>query len=235
MILHIPHSSTRMINSVKVDNLKRNIDLLTDWFVDDLFEYPGEKAHPVIFEYSRLVVDVERFKSDCMDEFGKGFAYQTDIDGYPINRDIDECVRLYDEYHLRFTNLVNEYLALFPRVVIVDCHTFNNDPLPWERISISPRPDICIGVSDDNINTSLVDRVIHHLIDKDISFLINTPYSGSMVPKHFIGHPDVHSIMIEVNKSLYLNNEYGKSDSFDRCKGIITGVLDIIHEWQKDQ
>lgn len=234
MILHIPHTSTRMIDSVQVENAQKNLNLLTDWYADELFEYPGEKAHQVVFDYSRLVVDVERFKVDEMESVGKGFAYRTDIDDNPIIRDIDECEHIYDEYHRDFTNLVNQYLSLVSPVVIVDCHTFNSDPLPWEDVNL-PRPDICIGVNVNNIDLRLVKDVYRYFFNHGLSVSINVPYSGSIVPSHFIDDEDVVSIMIEVNKSLYLNNEYGKSDSFEKCKDIIRGALDIIYEWKEEQ
>jgi len=64
MILHIPHSRTGLIDEVEINNLDENINLLTDWYVDSLFNH--EAAQKLIFNYSRFVVDVERFRSDPM-------------------------------------------------------------------------------------------------------------------------------------------------------------------------
>lgn len=232
MLLHIPHSSTKMIDSVKVPNLDKNIGMLTDWYVNELFDYPGERAEKVVFPYSRLVVDVERFKDDVMEYAGKGYLYQSDVNLNKIIRDRDIGEQIYDEYHYSLNTLVNQYFTLFPVLVIVDCHSFNPTPLPWEDSSLY-RPDICIGTDFGHTPIDLSKLVFHYFVDKGYSTLINEPYFGSIVPSQSVSSENLFTIMIEVNKGLYLNTEYKKTSNFNKVKEDITGALDIIYEWQE--
>ena len=232
MILHIPHSSTKMIYGVDVPNLEKNLNLLTDWYAGELFQH--STASRVVANLSRLVVDVERLPGDPMKEFGKGRFYSTDVDGNPIIREPSEIYKnLYSDYHDWLNTTIHGYLSYFPVVVIVDCHTFNPEPLPWERI-FEERPDICIGINDTHIPEGLVDILKNYFENEELSVGINTPYSGAIIPRDFIKRSDVYSIMIEVNKSLYLNNDgYEKrSGRFGDTQYGISQALGLINDWE---
>lgn len=235
MILHIPHASTRMIDGIIVKDFKENINLLTDWYADELFSYNGSPK--VIAEFSRLVTDVERFVNDPMEKFGKGYIYSTNINDRPIIREIrvmERCKGIYNAHHLVFSTVVSGYIPYFPVAMIVDCHTFNNDPLPWEEKS--ERPDFCIGFNEGSGVDTLV-TIIKSILNKEgYSVGINTPYSGAIVPKGFEDNKNICSIMIEVNKRLYLNtNTFKKMNPhFKGTKDIISKVLGLINEWEKN-
>jgi N-formylglutamate amidohydrolase len=217
--------------------MKDTINLLTDWYADELFDYPGERAQKIIFDYSRLVVDVERFKTDPMESVNKGYIYKSDVYGSPIFRDddiFDVCETLYDNHHENLNLTVGTHLALFSKVVIVDCHTFNNDRLPWEDKSLWS-PDICIGSDEYHTPNKLLYSVVNYFTSRGLTVNINTPYSGTIVPSfYYKKDKDVSSIMIEVNKRLYLNDKYKKNEDFDEVKRIISGALDTIYEWEED-
>ncbi len=63
MILHIPHASILIPENLRNQilltdkELAQELMLMTDWFVDEIFEFPG--ASVVRFPVSRLLVDVE--------------------------------------------------------------------------------------------------------------------------------------------------------------------------------
>lgn len=230
MILHIPHSSTEMLYTVRVKNLVDSINLMTDWFADELFFHPD--AESIVFETSRLCVDVERYKNDEMRHHGKGFLYDTDVHGDLIYRTDDEYSEdTYDQYHYDLNSMVYSHIGYFPIVTIVDCHTFNDIPLQWE--APGPRPDICIGTDDFHTPQDLVMELTKYFHSKNLTVRINDPYSGTMVPSEFSDDKCLKSIMIEVNKRLYLNDKYQKNDNFGEVKDIITEALDIINEWER--
>lgn len=233
MILHIPHSSTKMIPSVHVPHLEGSINLMTDWYTDELFA-SDEAANTLVFDHSRLVVDVERFMvDDPMEKHGKGFMYSKDVYGYPIARDSVTEIELYMGHHDRLNNIVSESFSLWPIVTIVDCHSFNDIPLRWEDYS-SERPHICIGFSDVR-HHDLVSLVAKYFNTNGMSVEFNSPYEGSIMPGMFRDDSNLYSIMIEVNKKLYLDDKYNKNGDFSRIKSIITGALDVINEWEKKE
>ena len=58
----------------------------------------------------------------------------------------------------------------------------------------------------------------------------NRPYDGTMVPGSFL-HKDarVHSIMVEVNRSLYMNEDTGeRSAGFGKVRRKIQSAVDAI-------
>ncbi|MBQ7673303.1 MAG: hypothetical protein IJT36_02095 [Alphaproteobacteria bacterium] len=61
----------------------------------------------------------------------------------------------------------------------------------------------------------------------------NTPFAGTIVPEPFYSQKDkrVKSLMIEVNRSLYMNEKTGeKKSSFDEVKDVIQDFLRLAGE-----
>ena len=89
-IIHIPHSSRQIPEKYRdqftIDDKALNVELdkLTDHFTDSMTE--GVEANKIIFPYSRLLVDVERFVDDAlepMSERGMGVIYSN---GHALNK-----------------------------------------------------------------------------------------------------------------------------------------------------
>lgn len=77
--------------------------------------------------------------------------------------------------------------------------------------------------------TMLTVREMKNLLElKGYKVGINNPYSNAIVPSQFYGNELVKSIMIEVNKRLYLTDKFEKSDNFLKTKTTITELLEII-------
>jgi N-formylglutamate deformylase len=230
MILHIPHSSTVFPEPVGASN--NDINLLTDWFVDELFVHSNSSR--VVFPYSRLFCDVERYRDDAdepMAEKGHGVVYRKGATGNVIERspDDEEAVRVnyYDKHHKEFAKTVREHLTMFPKVVIVDCHSFSDTPLVHEESGF--RPDICLGYNE---HFELVDELADYFVGKGYDIGFNDPFSGAIVPEEFKDDPRVESILIEVNRSLYLTDKYGKNVEFDFIKDILSGALNIVSKYE---
>lgn len=223
MILHIPHSSTKMKEGIFIKRLKDNKNLYTDWFTDELFFH--EAYERIVFPYSRFVCDVERLENDYMNEYGLGKFYTKDVFGNPITREQDYS-HLYEYHHEKLNEKTNFLLGFFKNVTIVDCHSFNDDPFYFEMDV--ERPDICLGINNNN-SIELVHKLIMYFSYYGLKIFINAPYKGSIVPSWFINDPHVNSIMIEVNKKLYLDYKYLKNKNFNKIQNIITGALDIIN------
>ena len=216
MILHIPHSSRELGGHVELSNELRNLSYLTDTDVDMIFD----DGVPIKFPFSRFVCDVERLKvNEPMDSKGQGIIYRKDCYGNGIIRHIsdEDVYKMYDEHHRKLTLMINKQLAYIEHVVIVDCHSFPPD--------IAEDVDVCIGTDDIHTPVELVDLVVTHLLEKGVSVKINEPYGGTMVPEHHKDNPLVQSIMIDVNKKLYVNNMY-------EFKPIITELLEKINEYE---
>lgn len=82
-VLHIPHSSTHIpdYTGFDMEKVQVNIDQLTDWATDEIFNVGG--VEKIVTPFSRLFCDVERFDDDVepMLQIGRGFYY---TNGYMV-------------------------------------------------------------------------------------------------------------------------------------------------------
>ena len=87
-------------------------------------------------------------------------------------------------------------------------------------------PDICIGYDEENVDMALVKILKEEFQNFKVS--INSPYSGSMMPGRFSGNDNVKSVMIEINKRLYLNADNRKSDDFMKIHFILDMLMSSL-------
>lgn len=234
IILHVPHASLYIPADVKSQFLLSERDLgaeilaITDRYVDELFAVPGTAM--IKSPVSRLVVDMERFRSDedeVMAAVGMGAVYERTSDGQKL-RDITPAVRAalleryYDPYHREFESAVAAWLDREGRCLIIDCHSFPSRPLPYELDQDPDRPEICLGTCDFHTPERLRDYT-RDWMAKHFSVAMNRPFAGTFVPSRFYRRDErVSSIMIEVNRSLYMDEaNRKKNDDFDRTKGLM--------------
>jgi len=205
---------------------------MTDWYTHELFDHPNAKR--VVLNVSRLVCDVERYtntKVEAMEYYGMGVCYTKRSNGDTLRTvDDEERERIiethYKPHHRRLENVIVSWLETLKTVFIVDCHSFSGTQLKHEEDS--NRPDLCIGVDNEHTPIELVDELVEYFSTNGLTVAINSPFSGTMVPTIYRGNNDVKSIMIEVNRSLYLDDNYKKSENFDRIKCLIVGALEIV-------
>ena len=209
VILHVPHSSTVIPGDCQFlltdSQLALELDKLTDHHTHTLFNCAG--ASKIVFPVSRLVVDPERFIQDPMESVGMGVVYTRTADGEAL-RDISDIDRLalidtyYHPHHATLTRMVDDRLEQHDRCLIIDCHSFPAQPLPYE--SDKNRPDICIGTDTYHTNAKLKDCLSAAFEACGYLVAIDSPFSGTLVPlKHYRNDRRVSSVMIEVNRSLY--------------------------------
>lgn len=237
MILHVPHSSTKIPEWVKFDkSIEEDLLRMTDWYTDKLFSYSAMAKF--IFPWSRLFCDVERFIDDePMEQQGHGICYVKDSFGGHLRNVSDEerkdiIEKYYSPHHTKFSIACNQCLSLFNEVVIVDCHSFSDEVLPHEPDQDVIRPDFCLGIDEFHSPQNLVDEVKNYLESKGYVVFINKPFAGTIVPLvHYKKTKDLKSIMIEVNRKLYL----GRSDvEFEQIKNVITELLNIVDTYEKN-
>jgi len=209
VILHVPHSSTVIPSDCQFllteSQLTLELDKLTDHHTQTLFNCAG--AAKIVFPVSRLVVDPERFIQDPMESVGMGVVYTRTADGKAL-RDISDVDRLalidtyYHPHHATLTRMVDERLEQHGRCLIIDCHSFPAQPLPYE--SDRNRPDICIGTDTYHTRAELRDCLSATFEALGYLVAIDSPFRGTIVPlKHYRNDRRVSSVMIEVNRSLY--------------------------------
>ena len=243
IVLHIPHASKNIPDeylkyfTLSKKDLQFELLKMTDHFTDELFDVSGDKFHQIKFPISRLLVDVERFEIDELEpmfKVGMGCVYEKTHDGKPLKlvKDIkDELInKFYKIHHENFTKIVDNKLNENNKVLIIDCHSFPKHPLPYEFNQEMDRPEICIGT--DNFHTSEKLKKSFGQFFKELNFTVkyNEPFKGSIVPLKFYNKEiQVQSIMIEVRRDLYMNEQSGeKNNKFYRIKSILEKIIKKI-------
>ena len=112
------------------------------------------------------------------------------------------------------------------KILLIDCHSFSAHPN-----LLNPTPpdiDICIGYNDDETRpyTKTIDNIVQYFKSLGYKVGINEPFSNS---KTFPVPVKYHSVMIEVNKRLYMNERtLDKIDSFYKLKHDIQSLYNLL-------
>lgn len=225
-ILHIPHSSKRIPKIVRNqfllsdDELKTELIAMTDYRTDDLFGSFVFK-NKVVSNVSRLVVDVERFPEDRdepMSKIGMGAIYYNTSELKQLRKELNTSEKkmlmekYYYSHHKKLYELTNRLLKRHKKVMIIDCHSFPSTKLPYEQSEGTFRPDICIGSDKYHTPVEIKEFVINSFAKKGYLVSENEPFSGALVPLQFYEkNKNVFSIMIEINRRLYMNEKNGRT------------------------
>ena len=237
LLLHVPHASILIPTKYKKDfsvDLFYELRCMTDWFTDELFDFPTSK---LVFPVSRLVCDVERFRDDSAEEMsrrGMGACYTHGHNGSLIrelSKEKKEHIlrQLYDPHHARLTDITLEMLRRHGSCLIIDCHSFSNIALPYEPDQSQARPDVCIGTDPFHTTDRIVEVLTKAFSQRGYSVAVNKPYAGTIVPiKYYHTEAKVHSVMIEINRGLYLDSSCRKLPSFLQVKRDISFAIEKL-------
>jgi N-formylglutamate amidohydrolase len=240
IILHIPHSSINIPLKtgyfIDENTIENELIKLTDWYTDDLFYSASDEM--VIANFSRLFCDPERFEDDnleVMAKVGMGVLYTKNDQGETM-RKIDPELRenilsqYYRPHHQKLAQAVNHELELHGKALILDCHSYPGKPLVRDLSQNPDRPDFNIGTDAFHTPQALIDYSVEFFKNKGYSLGIDWPYSGSIVPmEHYNNNKNVASIMLEINRDLYLSEPTNeKSGNYENIKKVTGEYLEEL-------
>lgn len=213
-IFHIPHSSKNIPKEyiddfiISNDDLIKECEIMCDEYTDVLIQnYP----HIIKFDYSRLLCDVERFNNDSeiMNKIGMGVLYTHSHNGKLIRNinDPNKIIELYNKHHYLLNNLTKKILDKNKSVLIVDIHSYSNEPLEYELNKHQKRPDVCLGVDEYHNDKNITSQIKYIFENSGFSVELNEPFSGCIIPSDYY-HKDgrVKGIMLEFNKKTLTTN-----------------------------
>jgi N-formylglutamate deformylase len=253
IILHVPHSSIVIPSAIRDSFLLSPAELqlellrMTDAYTDELFECGRSGEVTVRYPVSRLVVDPERFERDQeepMSRIGMGVIYERTSGGQvlrrtPSNEDREALLAAYYRpHHEALTRAANSALAQHGTCLIVDCHSFPNEPLPYELDCNSERPDICIGTDDYHTPSDMRDSLVAAFIARGYRVALNRPFAGALVPSYFYRRDkNVESVMVELNRALYMDERTGaRSNHFAQVQENVAQIIKWLgKEWSAER
>lgn len=240
IILHIPHSASNIplkegyILEEKI--LENEILKLTDWHTKDL--YSSNESERIVFEYSRIFCDPERFSDDSKEQMAKvgmGVLYEKTDDGETmriISKELRNKIlnEYYFKHHSKLNDAVKEQLKLNNRALILDCHSFPDIPMKRSLHKVVPRPDFNIGTDKFHTPKRLIDISTDFFKQNNFTLGIDYPFSGSIVPiEYYQKNKKVESIMLEINRKLYLKQgKNEKSENYEKTKKIVQEYIELL-------
>lgn len=222
IVLNVPHSSIERYGDGWNGefNMFPLVKIWTDWHTDKLFapnRKMGESVKMVRFPCSRFFCDVERLLfNEPLETIGQGILY-SEFDGFTRTLTAEERAAIISEYYIPHIDKLREEIAKGEDVLLIDCHSF-----PSHLSDV----DVCIGFNEDWSKPS--DKVIEMVHNRFSAWgykvAVNEPYSNSISPAMY--RKEYSSLMIEVNKGVYMNEETLELDKkgFEIMQRIISGI-----------
>ena len=242
LVIHVPHSSIfipdgiRRLFLIGEREIQENLLALTDWKTDELFS-PGFQHRRVVYPFCRMVCDPERYRDDAeetMSRRGMGAVYLRDAFGRPLREATPEqremlLRRCYDPHHRLLEAAVDAAIREHGSCLIIDAHSFSATPLPYEPEQQTDRPDVCLGTCQEHTSENLFALASGHFRECGFSVARNHPYAGTIVPLKYWGDRRVASLMVEVNRKLYMDaGQMKKSPGFDAVKTAVCAFLELV-------
>lgn len=214
ILIHVPHASMYIPEAYRKtalfsqEELEEENQFMCDTGILGLIP-PAFAENTVIFPYSRLYCDVERFRdgSEPMEAYGMGYIYTRDSKGREMFRPTaehrEEVSAIYDRHHERLNQTATEILREHGRCTIIDLHSFSDETVN-RLFGWSDFPDVCIGTETDYYSEGLVQGIVELCKGFGLSVALNDPYCGSLVPSQYYGKQDtgIVSVMLEINKRI---------------------------------
>lgn len=247
IVANIPHSSTH-VPAFARPGLKASPQLLqlemarlNDWYTDELYSAVAARGGCALtFGANRLVLDPERYEDDAqeiMSKQGMGVIYTRGTHGDELRGALDPAQReellskLYRPYHAELDARVRWVLQKFGRCLVLDCHSFPAKTLPYEIDQNLQRPPFCFGTDAYHSPEPLVQAFENVVTKNGLTSLRNEPFAGTIVPLSLYRDSRVASIMIEINRALYMDESATeKSSGFGPTKAIIDELVAVAEQ-----
>jgi len=100
-------------------------------------------------------------------------------------------------------------------------------PLPYELNQSDKRPQICIGSDKYHTPVDVVDKLKKGFENQGYTVGVNNPFAGAIAPmEYYHNNQAVVSVMIEINRSLYLCEGTAEcSDNYHSLKQLIGYIV----------
>ncbi|PZP56335.1 MAG: N-formylglutamate amidohydrolase [Micavibrio aeruginosavorus] len=259
VVFNSPHSGTIYPENYgyasALDLLRRTEDL----YIDDLYADVTKLGAPLLTcQFARSYIDVNRAEDDIDPDLldtdwpekfeptirsaaGHGLVHRLIRAGFPIyDRRLnvaevrDRIDHYYRPYHQALKNLLDTTHYNFGQVWHIDCHSMNSLSSKVGSAFSIKEADFVLGDRDGTTCDPKFTRAIKDFLsDLGYKVSINDPYKGVELLKRY-SNPQMgrHGLQIEINKSLYLNEEtQEKAKNYNKLKNDLYKLCEFIADW----
>ncbi len=234
-LLSIPHGGTKTppeLNEITCITKKDLFDD-SDPFVIELYDIGGEVSRVIKTDIARAFVDLNRAPDDFAPKNPDGLiksvtCYQKPI--YYKGKEPDENLRetLIQKYYNPYHDALQKSMKELDLQFCFDCHSMASVAPNIAPDGNKKRPAFCLSNRDgDSAPNEAVEVLADCISDcygvkrSDVS--INNPFHGGYITK-FHGNNPVPWIQIEMNRDLYLDEQWFDKDSLDIDKSRLSDL-----------
>ncbi|MBO4898277.1 MAG: N-formylglutamate amidohydrolase [Clostridia bacterium] len=159
-----------------------------------------------------------------------GFCYERVYDGTKI-KNVTEIVKektmkYYNRHHAALNRAVSGFEG---KIMFFDLHSFEEELL-MPGVKTRELPDICLGCNS-GFHEKIMQTAVSAFEYFGYKVSVNYPFSGSLVPNIVLNgaNADICSLMIEVNKPLYLDGRGGViGETVENVRRVIRCICSIV-------
>jgi len=238
IVANIPHSGLFVPEDIAAQFTTEHLSSLpySDWHLDKLYDFLPSLGITVLqATHNRYVVDLNRqnknplFGSFWSSVIPENTAFKQDIyQKKPNQEEIEKRLeKYYLPYHHQLKLLLEEKIAEFGKVYLLDLHSFCgliND-------------DVCLGnVNNQTCSDLLISTVDKCFTSQNLQVVRNKTFVGGYITRHYGEMPDVESLQIEVRYHIYLQeNQIDKPEppsyeviEFEAAKNKFNDIFKMI-------
>lgn len=239
IVVSIPHTGIELPESVAARFASPQMRELpmTDWHLHKLYDFLPELGITTLYaRFSRLVVDLNRgpdARPLYPGRFETGLVPLETFNGDRIFREpLDaralEALRVeyHAPYHQRLAELLQEMIAKFGRVILIDAHSVASKA---NRVHAALADEIYLGDRDGaTCDPWLTDHMATTFAVANLKVRQNDPYKGGYITSHYGQIEGVDAIQIEMVQRIYMDEDHPQEivvESWDTMKRVLTTVF----------
>ncbi len=262
LIFDSPHSGLFFPNDIQ--RLVSDDELKTGWdaYIEDLWSHIVAEGGTLLHaNFSRMFIDPNRSACDIDPELlqspmdnmhptqysarGMGLIRRFVLPRKPMYQDklsIDDvqsriCL-FHAPYHRALLQQLTSFKQTFGASWHVDCHSMKSVGNKMNIDAGSKRPDIILGNNLDRTAGIEFTEVIRDSFEKlGYRVVLNDPYKGGYLVTHYGNLANnQHSIQIEINRALYMNEKrFEKNDNYEAFRQDLAQVGQTIADYVRHQ
>lgn len=206
IVANLPHSGLQVPAHIADTFIPEHLSSLpnSDWHLQQLYDFLPTLGITVLqANYSRYVVDLNRaLKPPLLGSFWSAVVaedtaykrpiYQRKPSHAEVRSRIDEY---YHPYHHQLAALLNEAIARFGQVTLLDLHSFMG----------LIDDEVCLGNANGQTCTpSLIESVASCFTQQEYQVVQNKVFTGGYITRHYGMQPNVSALQIELRYPTYL-------------------------------
>jgi N-formylglutamate deformylase len=206
IVANLPHSGLQIPDEMAAQFTPEHLRSLpnSDWHLQALYSFLPSLGIPVLqANYSRYVVDLNRaLRPPFLGSFWSSVVPEATAFKQPIYSrlpsEAEVAARIdefYTPYHQQLADLLNEAIAQFGQVYLLDLHSFMG----------LITDDVCLGNADgQTCSSEFIDHVASSFAQQGYRVVKNKVFTGGFITRHYGQQPQVNALQIELHYPTYL-------------------------------